>query len=95
MLQNTPTFMEKVLQLYKIQNLTHGVMLVGPTGCGKTQAYKVLQEALYLTDKIKGEQYIIDPKAFKKDFLYGKMDPYTLEWQDGIFTYVLRKILAN
>ena len=34
-------------------------MLVGPTGCGKSQAYKTLIEALYLKDKIKGELYII------------------------------------
>jgi hypothetical protein len=29
---------------------------------------------MYLTDKIKGEIYIIDPKAIKKEHLYGKMD---------------------
>ena len=29
---------------------------------------------MYLTDKIKGEIYIIDPKSIKKEHLYGKMD---------------------
>jgi dynein heavy chain 1 len=29
-------FVEKVLQLYQILNLHHGVMMVGPTGCGKS-----------------------------------------------------------
>jgi dynein heavy chain 1 len=28
-------WMEKVLQLYQIINLNHGLMLVGPSGCGK------------------------------------------------------------
>lgn len=95
MLEEHEPFMTKMIQLHSILQLTHGVMLVGPTGSGKTQAYKVLQEALGLLDKTKGEIYIIDPKAIQKDSLYGKMDPYTLDWQDGIFTSILRKILAN
>jgi len=46
-------------------------------------------------DKVKGERYIIDPKAIIKDQLYGKMDKFTMEWQDGVFTCILRKILEN
>jgi len=48
-----------------------------------------------IVDKVKGECYIIDPKAIVKDQLYGKMDKFTMEWQDGIFTNTLRKILEN
>ena len=44
-------------------------MMVGPTGCGKTAAWKVLLEALERKDNIKGESYIIDPKAISKDEL--------------------------
>ena len=46
-------------------------------------------------DKIKGDSYIIDPKAIIKDLLYGRMDNYTMEWQDGVFTSILRKIIEN
>lgn len=70
-------------------------MMVGPSGCGKTASWKVLIEAMYKVDKIKGEYYIIDPKAISKDHLYGKLDNTTLEWTDGIFTQVLRKITEN
>jgi len=70
-------------------------MLVGPTGCGKSQAWKTLLEAMQIVDKVKGEYYIIDPKSIGKDQLYGKMDKFTMEWQDGIFTNTLRKILEN
>lgn len=28
----------------------------------------------------------------KKDHLYGWLDPNTLEWTDGIFTKILRKV---
>lgn len=91
----TPLFMQKVLQLYQIQRLHHGVMMVGPSGCGKSVAWRVLLEAMFKVDKVKGESYIVDPKAIIKDELYGKLDNTTLEWTDGVFTGILRKITEN
>ena len=88
-------FMEKIFQLNQILKLQHGIMLVGPTGCGKTAAWKVLLSALGKVDGIKGESYVIDPKAITKDELYGKLDDTSMEWTDGIFTHVLRKIYEN
>jgi dynein heavy chain 1 len=70
-------------------------MLVGPCGCGKSAAWRVLLESLQGVDKVKGDHYIIDPKAISKDELYGHLDNTTLEWTDGVFTQILRKILAN
>ncbi|EAR94592.2 dynein heavy chain, cytoplasmic protein (macronuclear) [Tetrahymena thermophila SB210] len=91
----TDLFMQKILQLYQIQRLHHGVMMVGPSGCGKSVAWRVLLEAMYRVEKIKGESYIVDPKAIHKDELYGKLDNTTLEWTDGVFTGILRKITEN
>ena len=88
-------FIAKILQLYSIQKMHHGVMMVGQSGTGKSAAWKILLEALQLMDGIKGESYIIDPKAVNKDNLYGKLDPTTLDWTDGVFTGTLRKILDN
>jgi len=34
-------WVDKVLQLYQITNLNHGLMLVGGSGSGKTTAWKV------------------------------------------------------
>lgn len=87
--------MEKVLQLYQIQNLHHGVMMVGPTGCGKSAAWKLLLETMERLDGVKGESYVIDPKAIHKDHLYGSLDSTTSEWTDGVFTLVLRRIIDN
>lgn len=70
-------------------------MLVGPCGCGKSAAWKVLLEAMQKCDKVKGESYIVDPKAISKDELYGKLDNTTTEWTDGVFTSILRRILSN
>lgn len=86
---------QKVLQLYQIQKLSHGVMLAGPTGVGKTSAWTILLEALEYFDGMKGVSYIIDPKALDKEQLYGKLDSTTLEWTDGILTSTIRKIVNS
>lgn len=44
---------------------------------------------------MKGDVYRIDPKAIEKDKLYGTLDGTTLEWTDGVFTFILRTILDN
>lgn len=88
-------FIEKILQLFQIQRIHHGLMMVGPSGCGKTRAWQILLQAMEKSDSIKGETYVIDPKAITKDELYGRLDNTTLEWTDGVFTGVLRKITEN
>lgn len=87
-------WLDKVLQLYQIQRLQHGVMLVGPVGTGKSAAWRVLLEAMEKVDGVKGMSYVLDPKVVAKEQLYGRLDSTTLEWQDGVFTAVLRKILT-
>ncbi|PWN18755.1 cytoplasmic dynein heavy chain 1 [Microstroma glucosiphilum] len=85
----------KIIQLYQIHKISHGLMLVGPSGTGKTEAWQVLLSAMQRFDGIEGVSYVIDPKAISKDSLYGKLDPTTREWIDGLFTSILRKIVDN
>lgn len=88
-------WVNKVVQLYQIHMIQHGLMMVGPSGSGKTQAWQVLLTALERLDGIEGVSYVIDPKAIHKDALYGTLDPTTREWNDGLFTHILRKIVDN
>lgn len=44
-LLQTHNFIEKILQLNQIMKLAHGIMLVGPTGCGKSAAWQSLLSA--------------------------------------------------
>jgi dynein heavy chain 1 len=88
-------FIQKVLQLNQVLDMRHGVMVVGPVGSGKTAALQVLLEALERVDNTKGEMYVIDPKAIDKEGLYGSLDGTTMEWTDGVFTSLLRRILDN
>ena len=70
-------------------------MLVGPTGCGKTAAWRTLLDAVTQVDGVKSEKYVIDPKSISKEELYGQLDSTTMEWTDGVFTQILRKIIEN
>lgn len=88
-------WVEKTLQLYQVMQLRHGVMLVGPSGSGKSCSWRVLMDALELFDGKKGEAHVIDPKALSKEHLYGVLDNTTLEWTDGVFTYLLRQVLNS
>ncbi|CAB9499374.1 heavy chain, flagellar inner arm I1 complex [Seminavis robusta] len=89
------SFVQKVLQLRQVIEMRHGIMVVGPVGVGKSAALNVLLKALEKVDGTKGDMYIIDPKAINKDNLYGTLDGTTLEWTDGIFTSLLRRIIDN
>lgn len=88
-------FIQKILQLNQVVEMRHGVMLVGAVGTGKTAAIATLMTALEKVDGTKGDMYVIDPKAMDKDDLYGVLDGTTMEWTDGVFTSVLRRILDN
>ena len=88
-------WVQKILQLKMVIEMRHGIMIVGPSGVGKTSALRTLMKSLEEEDGVKGELYIIDPKAIDKEALYGVLDGTTLEWTDGIFTSLLRTIIAN
>jgi dynein heavy chain 1 len=88
-------WVNKILQLYQIQKIQHGLMMVGPSGTGKTNAWRVLLAALERLDGTEGVAYVIDPKAMHKEALYGTLDPTTREWNDGLFTHILRKIVDD
>lgn len=85
----------KILQLYQIQGLHHGVMLVGASGSGKSSAWRTLLQALQRVEGVEGVCHVIDPKVMSKEHLYGNLDSTTREWTDGLFTSILRKIVDN
>ncbi|KAI9728167.1 MAG: hypothetical protein M1828_004628 [Chrysothrix sp. TS-e1954] len=94
-LEISDAWMTKAVQLYQIQQLHHGVMMVGQSGSGKSAIWKTLLQALQEAEGIEGASYVIDPKVMSKESLYGSLDSTTREWTDGLFTSILRKILDN
>jgi len=89
------TWMTKILQLYQIQGIHHGVMMVGDSGSGKSAIWKVLLKALQRAEGVEGVCHVIDPKVMSKEALYGNLDSTTREWTDGLFASILRRIVDN
>ena len=59
-------WVEKVIQLYQITELNHGLMMVGPSGSGKSSAWRVLSTALERLTGTESVAHVIDPKAISK-----------------------------
>lgn len=97
-LQPHPVFLTKTIQLYETLCVRHGLMLVGPTGGGKSSNIKVLAKTLthlkaencagYAFEKV--FRYQLNPKAITMGQLYGEFDANTHEWQDGILSTLYR-----
>jgi dynein heavy chain 1 len=92
---DVPAWIDKIMQLQDILEINHGVIVVGPAGSGKSSAWQTLKESIDKVDSMTTEAYVLDPKSLDKEQLYGSLDPTTLEWTDGVFTHILRKILDN
>lgn len=94
-LVDSEMWINKALQLYQIQCIHHGVMMVGKSGAGKSAAWKILLQAMQRIEGVEGVSHIIDSKVMSKESLYGNLDSTTREWTDGLFTGILRKIVDN
>lgn len=99
-LQKHPPFILKVIQFFETLNVRFGVMLVGPTGSGKTENYRLLQAAMTeLRDKGSVDEryqrthtYILNPKCMKMGELYGEYNLMTNEWSDGLASTLIRQV---
>lgn len=92
-----PPFVTKVIQLFETFNVRFGVMLVGPTGSGKTSCYEILQDTFdYLREIGHKDQtfqhvkkIVLNPKAISMGEMYGYMN-ISQEWFDGLASKVMR-----
>ncbi|XP_018331814.1 dynein heavy chain 1, axonemal-like [Agrilus planipennis] len=98
-LEDVDEYVKKVIQLYETTVVRHGLMLVGPTGSGKTKCYEILKAAM---TALKGKPqpsgypfqpvwtYVLNPKSITMGQLYGEFDLVTHEWTDGILPSLVR-----
>ena len=98
-LQNVPSFLMKTIQLYEVSTIRFGVMIVGPTGGGKTSCFEVLRDSIIELHKIypENEQYyninldMLNPKSIDLGELYGEVNTSTQEWRDGLASKLIRR----
>ena len=85
-LQPIPIFLLKNIELYEMICVRHGLMVVGPTGGGKSSNVRVLCSALTKLKQqgIVGERYEkskifhLNPKSIRMGQLYGEFDENTV-----------------
>ena len=102
-LQCVEDFVLKVIQLFETLDVRFGCAIVGPTGGGKTTAYRVLSEAMGALRKAgdpsekfeEVETIVLNPKCVSMGELYGEFNVFTQEWTDGLASTIMRRFAGS
>ncbi|TYZ65491.1 hypothetical protein PybrP1_001542, partial [[Pythium] brassicae (nom. inval.)] len=92
-------WVEKALQLYQVMQLRHGVMLVGPSGTGKSAAWRVLLDALEQTPHVV-EHHLqlirdLDVATVSSSFALQPSETETMRASAHAYVALVRELIAR
>ena len=102
-LQKVDKLTTKVIQLFETFNVRFGVMIVGFTGSAKTTCYQILQNAMTTLRKTDSTDkryqtvhtHVLNPKCITMGELYGEVNKFTEEWNDGLASFIMREAATD
>ena len=96
-----PAWYEKIIQVYEMALVRHSLMVVGPSGVGKSKIVEILHAALAACPAgdpdlpvMVGQPHRelrMNPKAITAPQMFGSLDVVANEWTEGIFAQLWRK----
>ena len=99
-LQPLDSWILKVIQTYEMSLVRHSLMLVGPSGTGKSKIVETLHKTLEACTPSDSEPPMVgethkevrmNPKAILAPQMFGFLDVIANEWTEGIFASLWRK----
>ncbi|KAH0788142.1 Dynein heavy chain family protein [Histomonas meleagridis] len=84
-------FIRKVVELEELLNVRHSVFIIGNAGTGKTEVWRSLCRA-YNKNGTPCNYIDLNPKAVTNNELFGFLNQSTREWQDGLFSSIMRNL---
>lgn len=92
-------WLTKILQLYDTNCVRHSIMLVGPTGAGKstiihalTNAMTRVSETTRKNDKEIWKLERLNPRSITQDQLYGERDADSGDFYPGVFSTIWKEV---
>ncbi|TPX53528.1 hypothetical protein SeMB42_g00716 [Synchytrium endobioticum] len=98
-LQPTADLLLKITQLHEIHEHRPGIALIGQTGAGKSTIWKTLVNTVNrmatMGTGLPVRHVVVNPKVYSVGELYGRLNPNSNEWEDGLLSGLLRQVCRS
>ena len=93
-LEASASFVQRVLDIRALVKVRHSLFILGAEATGKTELWRTLAH-LNTRTGLDTTYQRVSPKTMDLVELFGRINPKTKEWQDGVFTGIMRSQSAS